>query len=63
MDFDDHQLTTLIHDISKDRQNAFMSGFLCSMFLSVCFGAGVVGFQVLDQQDKGEFLAPIQQPV
>jgi hypothetical protein len=62
MDFSEEELVTLIGDITTQQRHAFMSGFLCSMFLSLCFAAGFVGYKVLTDQPSQEFVAPFKQP-
>jgi hypothetical protein len=62
MDFSEEELVTLIGDITTQQRHAFMSGFLSSMFLSLCFATWFIGFKVLTNQDTQEFVAPVVQP-
>jgi hypothetical protein len=62
MDFSEEALVTLIGDIATQQRHAFMSGFACSMFLSLCFATGFIGFKVLTDQPRQEIVAPTVQP-
>jgi hypothetical protein len=63
MDFSEEELVTLIGDITTQQRHAFLSGFACSMFLSICFATGFIGLKVLTDLPSQEFVAPTVQPV